>query len=75
MKEPLRKVLGKPCLLSYPKLATLLTRIEAFINSRLLTTVSDLRDLTAITPTHLAPFSLPDIADEVSVNEATTRRR
>ena len=69
MKESLRKVLGK-ALLSYPELATVLTRIEAVINSRLLTTVSDLRDLTPITPTHLAlgrsPFSLPDIAVEVS---------
>ena len=78
MKEPLRKALGIR-LLSYPKSATVLTRIEAVINSRLLTTVSDLRDLTPITPTHLAlgrsSFSLPDIADETSANEGTTRRR
>ena len=63
-------------MLSYPKLATVLTRIEAVINSRLLTTVSDLRDLTPTKPTHLALgrslFSLPDIAGEVSANEGTT---
>ena len=40
VKEPLRKVLGK-ALLSYQELATVLTRIEAVINSRPLTTVSD----------------------------------
>lgn len=68
MKEPLRKVLGK-ALLSYPELATVLTRIKTVINSRLLTTVSDLRDLTPKTMTHLAlgksQFSLPDIAGNV----------
>ena len=69
--EPLRKVLGK-VLLSYQELATILTRIEAVINLRLLTTVSnDVRDLTPITLAHLALgrslISLPDIADEVSV--------
>ena len=46
MKEPLRKILGK-VLLSYQELVTVLTRIEAVINSRLLTTVGDdVRDLT-----------------------------
>ena len=68
MKEPLRKVLGK-ALLSYPELVAALTRIEAVINMRLLTTVSDLRDLTPLTPTHLAlgrsAFSLTHIADDV----------
>ena len=69
MKEPPRKVLGK-ALLSYPELVAALTRIEAVINMRLLTTVSDLRDLTPLlTPTHLAlgrsAFSLTDIADDV----------
>ena len=54
VKEPLRKVLGK-ALLSYQELATVLTRIEAVINSRPLTTVSDdIRDQTPITPAHLA---------------------
>ena len=72
-KEPLRKVLGK-ALLSYQELATILTRIEAVINLRLLTTVSnDVRDLTLITLAHLALgrslISLPDIADEVSVQQ------
>ena len=79
MKEPLRKVLGK-ALLSYQELATILTRIEAVINSRPLTTVSDdIRDLTPITPAHLALdrslFSLPDVEDEVSANKSTTRQR
>ncbi|XP_029209924.2 uncharacterized protein LOC114973693 [Acropora millepora] len=79
VKEPLRKVLGK-ALLSYQELATVLTRIEAVINSRPLTTVSDdIRDLTPITPAHLALgrslFSLPDVEDEVSANKSTTRQR
>ena len=79
VKEPLRKVLGK-VLLPYRELATVLTRIEAVINSRLLTTVSDdIRDVTPITPAHLALgrslFSLPDVEDEVSANKSTTRQR
>ncbi|XP_068713712.1 uncharacterized protein [Montipora capricornis] len=85
VKEPLPKVLGK-ALLSYQELATVLTRIEAVINSRPLTTVSDeIRDLTPITPAHLALnrdlpigrslFSLPDLEDEVSANKSTTRQR
>ena len=79
VKEPLRKVLGK-ALLSYQELATVLTRIEVVINSRPLTTVSDdVKDLTPITPAHLAIgrslISLPDIADEVSAKEWTTRQR
>ena len=79
VKEPLSKVLGK-ALLSYQELATVLTRIEAVINSRPLTTVSDdIRDLTPITPAHLALgrslFSLPDVEDEVSANKSTTRQR
>ena len=54
VKEPLRKIIGK-ALLSYSELATVLTRIEAVINTRSLTTVSDdVRDLTPITPVHLA---------------------
>lgn len=78
VKEPLRKVLGK-ALLSYSELATVLTRIEAVINTRPLTTVSDdVRDLTPITPAHLALgiplFDLPDVQD-ISVNGSTTRQR
>lgn len=74
MKEPLRKALGK-ALLSYQELATVLTRIEAVINSRPLTTVSDdIRDLTPITPAHLALrrslFSLPALVDEVSATKS-----
>jgi len=77
VKEPLRKVLGK-ALLSYSELATVLTRIEAVINTRPLTTVSDdVRDLTPITPAHLALgrslFDLPDV-EEVPVNDSKTRR-
>ena len=65
VKEPLRKVLGKS-LLSYVGLATVLTRIEVVINTRPLTTVGDdVRDPTAIMPTHLALarllFDLPDL--------------
>ena len=68
VKEPLRKVLGKA-------LATVLTRIEAVINSRQLTTVSDdVRDLTPITPAHLAlEGALYSLPDEVSTHEGTTR--
>ena len=73
MKEPLRKVLGK-ALLSYQELETILTRIEAVINLRPLTTVSDdIRDLTPITPAHLEVgrflFSLPDLEDKDSANK------
>lgn len=79
VREPLRKILGK-ALLSYQELATIPTRIEAVINSRPLTTVSDdIRDLTPITPAHLAIgrslFSLPDFVDELSANKSTTRQR
>ena len=79
VKEPLRKVLGKALLFSQ-ELATVLTRIEAVINSRPLTTVSDgVRDLMPITPAHLALgrslLSLPDLVDEVSTNKSTTRQR
>ena len=78
VKESLRKVLGK-ALLSYQELATVLTRIKAVINLRPLTTVSDdIRDLTPITPAHLALgrslFSVPDLEDEVSANKTTTRQ-
>ena len=76
VKEPLCKVLGKG-LLSYQELATVLTRIEAVINSSPLTTVSDdVRDLTPITPAHLAlEGALYSLPDEVSTHEGTTRRR
>ena len=76
VKEPLRKVLGK-ALLSYQELATVLSRIEAVINSSPLTTVSDdVRDLTPITPGHLAlEGALYCLLDEVSTHEGTTRQR
>ena len=76
VKEPLRKVLGK-ALLSYQELATVLSRIEAVINSSPLTTVSDdVRDLTPITPAHLAlEGALYSLPDEVSTHEGTTRQR
>ena len=75
-KEPLRKVLGK-AFLSYQELATVLTRIEAAINWRSLTTVSDdVRDLMPITRAHLAlARSLYSLPDEVSTQEGTTRQR
>ena len=78
VKEPLRKVLRK-ALLSHSELATAFTRIEAVINTRPLTTVSDdVRDLTPITPPHLALgrslFDLPDV-EEVPVNDSKTRQR
>jgi hypothetical protein len=54
VKEPLRKVLGKS-LLSFTELTTVLVKIEAVINSRLLTTMSDdVNDDTPITSAHLA---------------------
>ena len=78
VKEPLRKVLGR-VLLSYAELTTVLTRIEADINTKPLTTVSDgVRDPTPITPALLALgrslFDLPDL-EEIPVNEETTRQR
>ena len=78
VKEPLRKVL-ETALLSFPELTTVLTRIEAVINTRPLTTVrDDVRDPTPITPAHLAlGRSLFDLSDleEIPVNEDTTRQR
>ena len=78
VKEPLRKVVGR-ALLSYAELTKVLTRIEAVINTRPLTTVSaDVRDPTPITPAHLALgrslFDLPEL-EEIPVNEDKTRQR
>jgi len=54
LKEPLRKVLGK-ALLSYTEMMTVLTDIEAMINSRPLTYIGDdIRDGRVITPALLA---------------------
>ena len=77
VKESHRKVLGK-ALLSYSELAAVLPRIEAVINTRPLTTVSnDVRDPTRLMPTHLvlgrSLFHLPDL-EEVPVNDNTTRQ-
>ena len=68
VKEPLRKVLGK-ALLTFTELNTLLVKIEGVINSRPLTAVSDdHRDLSPITPAHLAigrPLNqLPEVSQE-----------
>jgi len=78
VKEPLCKVLGY-VLLSYAELTTVLTRIEAVINIRPITTVSDdVRDPTPLTPAHLAlgrsMFHLPDL-EEIPVNKDTTKQR
>ena len=78
VKEPLHKILGK-ALLSYQELATVLTKLEAVINSRPLTSVSDdVRDQTPITPAHLSLsrslFSLPDIAEKVQRRYKVQRR-
>ena len=54
VKEPLRKVLGN-ALLSYIELYTILTDIEAIVNSRPLTYIGDdINDGEPITPAHLA---------------------
>ena len=54
LKEPLRKVLGK-AFLNYTEMMTVLTDIEAIINSRSLSYVSDdIRDGRIITPALLA---------------------
>ena len=54
VKEPLRKTLGN-ALLSYVELYTVLTDIEAIINSRPLTIIGDdINDAEPITPAHLA---------------------
>ena len=76
LKEPLRKVLGK-ALLSYSEMYTVLTDIEAIINSRPLTYISD--DIEAgriITPALLAVYrdlqKVPDIVPvsaEVSLKD------
>jgi hypothetical protein len=54
LKEPLRKILGK-ALLTYTEMYTVLTDIEAVINSRPLTFIgTDINDGQVITPAHLA---------------------
>ena len=54
LKEPLRKILGK-ALLTYTEMYTVLTDIEAVINSRPLTFIGDeINDGQVITPAHLA---------------------
>ena len=65
IKEPLRRVLGK-ALLTYTEMYTVLTSIEATINSRPLTFIGDdIRDGRVITPALLAIGrdlgSVPDI--------------
>ncbi|CAB4006026.1 Tyrosine- phosphatase Lar [Paramuricea clavata] len=80
VKEPLHKVLGKSLLL-FTELTTVLVKIEAVINSRPLTTVSDnVNDDTPITPAHLAIgrslVNLPDAMEEIELtdSERTIRR-
>ena len=76
LKEPLRKVLGR-AFLNYTEMLTVLTDIEALINSRPLTYIGDdIRDGRVITPALLAigrdlespPDNLPKKA-EVSLSE------
>ena len=76
LKEPLRKVLGR-AFLNYTEMLTVLTDIEALINSRPLTYIGDdIRDRRVITPALLAigrdlespPDNLPKKA-EVSLSE------
>ena len=79
VKRRLCKHFGKT-LLSHQRLDTFLTRIEAVINSRPLTTVSDnVRDWTPKTPARLALelslFNLRNIPDEILANERTRRQR
>ncbi|RUA04970.1 MAG: hypothetical protein DSY43_05555 [Gammaproteobacteria bacterium] len=74
IKEPLRRVLGK-ALLTYTEMYTVLTGIEAIINSRPLTFIGDdIRDGRVITPALLAIGrdlgSVPDEpVREVSLDE------
>ena len=76
LKEPLRKVLGK-AFLNYTEMMTVLTDIEAIINSRSLSYVSDdIRDGRIITPALLAigrdlesPPDAPTRKAEVSLSE------
>ena len=76
LKEPLRKVLGK-AFLNYTEMMTVLTDIEAIINSRPLTYVGDdIRDGRIITPAWLAvgrdlgnPPDAPPRKTEVSLSE------
>jgi len=76
LKEPLRKVLGK-AFLNYTEMMTVLTDIEAIINSRPLTYVGDdIRDGRIITPALLAvgrdfgnPPDAPPRKAEVSLSE------
>lgn len=75
-KEPLH--LGKPSL-TYQKLVSVITRIEAIINTRPLTTVSgDVRDFSSLNRAHLTlgrpVFNLPDIQKDDSINENATRQ-
>ena len=54
LKEPLRKILGR-AFLTYTKMYTILTEIEATVNSRPLTFVGEsIKDGQVITPAHLA---------------------
>jgi hypothetical protein len=78
IKMSLKRVLGRS-LLSYSEMNTVLTDVEAAINSRPLTTVSsDSRDPEPLTPAHLAigrPLkTLPDQAAESVLPPDANRR-
>lgn len=80
MKALLRNVLGESYL-TFEELCTILTRVEACLNSLPLTTMSsDLTDLTFLTPGHFligdSLMAIPE-RDEtnVTVNRLDRRRR
>lgn len=77
VKRPLKKVLGKSKL-TLIELMTVLTEVEAMVNSRPLTMVSsDTEDWSPITPGHLAigrsPQALPNV-DKVTAQSTLGKR-
>ena len=78
LKEPLRKILGK-ALLTYMEMYTVLTDIEAVINSRPLTFIgNDINDGEVITPAHLALGrslkAIPDVSAKSSTRAPVSSR-
>ena len=78
LKEPLRMILGK-ALLTYTEMYTVLTDIEAVINSRPLMFIgNDINDGEVITPAHLALGRslkvIPDVAAKSSTRAPVSSR-